>query len=288
MNCIKTTTYRSLPRLDVYVTTVEHADDQPRPNRRRAPNARASGSRGLALGRDPATAGPQRAADGREGDRAGARHGAQHVPAHPARARRRGAGGGRRRTKRYSLGSACCRSPAASSRRNSFPAAVQPVLDRLSRHGASPRSASKSRARSHGRLASVAFDRSRSACIVDVGSRFPALISATGRLVAAFSKAPWSEIERASGAAVAECTGYQDVAQGGRSGAQEGLQHRPRQLHQRRDRRGSPGVRYAKRVTHTLVAAGVADQLDGPRSIALRQADAGRSHLAIRIVLAKG
>jgi DNA-binding IclR family transcriptional regulator len=31
---------------------------------------------------------------------------------------------------------------------------------------------------------------------VDVGSRFPALISATGRCVAAFSEHPWSEIEK--------------------------------------------------------------------------------------------
>ena len=31
---------------------------------------------------------------------------------------------------------------------------------------------------------------------VDVGSRFPALISATGRCVAAFSEHPWSEVER--------------------------------------------------------------------------------------------
>ena len=31
---------------------------------------------------------------------------------------------------------------------------------------------------------------------VDVGSRFPALISATGRCVAAFSEQPWSEIEK--------------------------------------------------------------------------------------------
>jgi DNA-binding IclR family transcriptional regulator len=31
---------------------------------------------------------------------------------------------------------------------------------------------------------------------VDVGSRFPALISATGRCVAAFSAHPWSEVEQ--------------------------------------------------------------------------------------------
>ena len=36
----------------------------------------------------------------------------------------------------------------------------------------------------------------RSRLHVDVGSRFPALISATGRCLAAFGEHPWGEIER--------------------------------------------------------------------------------------------
>jgi DNA-binding IclR family transcriptional regulator len=77
-----------------------------------------------------------------------------------------------------------------------FPGLAQPVLDRVSaRWGVTAVGVGIS-----GLEHMVALALSRSSepfsLHVDVGSRFPALISATGRLVAAYTDEPWSAVER--------------------------------------------------------------------------------------------
>jgi len=99
-------------------------------------------------------------------------------------------------TKRYSLGVgmlALARSVIESS---PFPALVQPVLDRLS--GTWNVTAIGVEVSGTDHMVVLALSRSRAPfrLHVDVGSRFPALISATGRLVAAYSDLPPAEIER--------------------------------------------------------------------------------------------
>ncbi|WP_459618599.1 IclR family transcriptional regulator [Bordetella sp. 2513F-2] len=98
--------------------------------------------------------------------------------------------------KRYSLGVgmlALARSVIESS---PFPTLVQPVLDRLS--GSWNVTAIGVEVTGMDHMVVLALSRSSAPfrLHVDVGSRFPALISATGRLVAAFGVLPDSEIER--------------------------------------------------------------------------------------------
>ena len=99
--------------------------------------APAPGARGDARGRDPATARPERGAARRQRHRPRARARPQHLPAHPARARRGGAGRlrsrdqavpPRRRPRRPRAQRAAPGTPS--------PELAQPELDRLSRrHG---------------------------------------------------------------------------------------------------------------------------------------------------------
>src|SRR5258706_7871735 len=99
-------------------------------------------------------------------------------------------------TKRYSLGSGMLTLARSVIERNNFPAAVQPVLDRLSAEWSVP--AIGVEISGLDRMVVVALSRSKIPfrLHVDVGSRFPVLISATGRLVAAYSNQPWNEIAR--------------------------------------------------------------------------------------------
>ena len=107
---------------------------------------------------------------------------------------------------------------------------------------------------------------------VDVGSRFPALISATGRVVAAFSKTPWSDIERRFRA-----LRWQDPP---RLDAWRKEVDRVRKKGFALDRGNYisgvtvlavPVFDTQRSVTHTLVVAGVAEQLDNARCQALAQ-----------------
>jgi DNA-binding IclR family transcriptional regulator len=99
-------------------------------------------------------------------------------------------------TKRYSLGSGLLSLARSALQSNSFPSIVQPVLDRIAMQWGGTAIASEVYDLDH--MIVVALSRSRAPfrLHVDVGSRFPALISATGRLAAAFSHSPWPEIER--------------------------------------------------------------------------------------------
>jgi hypothetical protein len=81
---------------------------------------------------------------------------------------------------------------------------------------------------------------------VDVGSRFPALISATGRCVAAFSEHPWGEIEkRFRSLRWQNAPDYESWRKEIGGYATPRLQHRPRQLHCRRGDRCGAGAEHA-------------------------------------------
>ena len=105
---------------------------------------------------------------------------------------------------------------------------------------------------------------------LDVGSRFPALISATGRLIAAFSDRPWSEIEQGFKRlrwqnAPAMKTWRTEV---------EAVRRKGYSIDRGNYISGVtivavPLFDTSNRVGHAIVAAGVANQLDGARSIAL-------------------
>jgi DNA-binding IclR family transcriptional regulator len=173
-------------------------------------------------------------------------------------------------TKRYGLGAgmlALARSVIESS---PFPTLVQPVLDRLA--GTWNVTAIGVEVTGVEHMVVMALSRSRAPfrLHVDVGSRFPALISATGRLVAAYSQLPAAEIDRRFKALRWEqppdlLAWRKEVDTVRRKGYSID--------------RGNyisgiavvavPVFDAQQRMTHSLVAAGVADQLGGSKSLAL-------------------
>ena len=99
-------------------------------------------------------------------------------------------------TKRYRAGAGLLTIAKGVLRRPGFAELVQPDLDRLSRvHGVT---AIGVEVVGLEHIVVVAISRSDHAVRlhVDIGSRFPALISASGRCIAAFGGHPWSAVER--------------------------------------------------------------------------------------------
>ena len=98
-------------------------------------------------------------------------------------------------TKRYSLDAGMLTLARSVIRRNGFNEIVQPWLDRLSESYGVTAIGVQAAGLDH--MVVVAISRSNSPLRlhVEIGSRFPALISATGRCLAAFGGRPWSELE---------------------------------------------------------------------------------------------
>ena len=99
-------------------------------------------------------------------------------------------------TKRYRVGAGLLSIANGALRRHGFTERVQPELDRLSRQYGVTAIGVEVAGLEH--IVVVAISRSDHAMRlhVDIGSRFPALISASGRCVAAFGGHTWSALER--------------------------------------------------------------------------------------------
>ncbi|MBI5911491.1 MAG: helix-turn-helix domain-containing protein [Betaproteobacteria bacterium] len=99
-------------------------------------------------------------------------------------------------SKRYSLDVGMLPLGRAVLRNSSFATLVQPELDRLSKRYGLTAIGVEMLALEY--MVVVALSRSPAllGLHVDVGSRFPALISASGRCVAAFGNHPWKKIEQ--------------------------------------------------------------------------------------------
>lgn len=99
-------------------------------------------------------------------------------------------------SKRYSLDVGMLPLARAALRRSSFATLVQPELDRLSKQYGLTAIGVELLEMEY--IIVVALSRAPVllGLHVEVGSRFPALISASGRCVAAFGNHPWSEIEQ--------------------------------------------------------------------------------------------
>jgi DNA-binding IclR family transcriptional regulator len=99
-------------------------------------------------------------------------------------------------TKAYSLGTGMLPLARAVLENSDFPTLVQPSLDALSRdHGVTAIGVAVPDL-DHMIVVALARASTPVRLHVDVGSRFPALISATGRCLAAFTGHPWSEVEK--------------------------------------------------------------------------------------------
>lgn len=98
-------------------------------------------------------------------------------------------------TKKYVVAAGLVALARTALRRHTFPAAVQPQLDELAQIYGATAIAVEASGLDHMVVVALARTDSPLQVHVDIGSRFPALISATGRCVAAFGNYPWTEIQ---------------------------------------------------------------------------------------------
>jgi DNA-binding IclR family transcriptional regulator len=98
-------------------------------------------------------------------------------------------------TKRYRLGVDMLTLARAVLESNDFPNLVRPRLDELSRRFEVTAVATEAPNLDHMVVVAIASAPGPVRVHVDIGSRFPALITAVGRCVAAFTDAPWPQIE---------------------------------------------------------------------------------------------
>jgi DNA-binding IclR family transcriptional regulator len=192
-------------------------------------------------------------------------------------------------TKRYSLGSGMVSLARSVIEGNRFPAVVQPVLDRIATEWGVTTIGVEISGLEH--MVVLALSRSQAPfrLHVDVGSRFPALISATGRLVAAFTDRPWSEIERRF-----RSLRWQKAPDiGGWRKEIEGVRRKGYSIDRGNYIRGVsvlavPVFDARRQVTHALVAAGLADQLHNSRGLELAKVMRGEADRLSAMLLAQG
>ena len=98
-------------------------------------------------------------------------------------------------TRRYSLGNGLAALARAALARDPFPTLAQPALDQISHRWKVTAIGVEIAAHEHMLVLAISRSEAPFRLHVDVGSRFPALISATGRLVAAFTQWPLGELE---------------------------------------------------------------------------------------------
>lgn len=98
-------------------------------------------------------------------------------------------------TKRYSLDAGVLTLARGWLRRDRFADLAQPVLDRLAREHGVTMLGVRISGLDHITVIAVAESGANLRLSVQVGSRFPALISATGRCITAFGKVPSLELE---------------------------------------------------------------------------------------------
>jgi DNA-binding IclR family transcriptional regulator len=99
-------------------------------------------------------------------------------------------------TKRYRLGVDVLTLARAVLESSDFPNLVRPKLEELSRRHSVTAIATEVPNLDHMVVVALAAAPGPVRVHVDIGSRFPALITATGRCVAAFTDQPWEEVEK--------------------------------------------------------------------------------------------
>jgi DNA-binding IclR family transcriptional regulator len=97
-------------------------------------------------------------------------------------------------TRQYVVAAGLIALARTALRQHTFPAAVQPVLQQLAAIYRATAIAVQASGLDHMVVVALARADSPLRVHVDIGSRFPALISATGRCVAAFGNHAWADI----------------------------------------------------------------------------------------------
>jgi DNA-binding IclR family transcriptional regulator len=189
-------------------------------------------------------------------------------------------------TKRYALDSGMLSLARSVIERSGFASLAQPLLDRLALDWNVTTMGVEIANDEY--MVVLALSRSRMpfGLHVDVGSRFPSLVSATGRLFAAYTDQRWPQLEKRFralrwGRALNFASWRKEVELARNNG-----------LSVDRDRYingvtvvAVPLLNASGRLTHTLVAAGLSDQLDVARAAALaRHMRAAATRLAMLTV----
>lgn len=102
-------------------------------------------------------------------------------------------------TKKYSVAAGLVALARTALRQHTFPAVAQPNLDELAETYRATAIAVEASGLEHMVVVALARADLPLRVHVDIGSRFPALISATGRCIAAFGSHAWAEIEERFG-----------------------------------------------------------------------------------------
>jgi DNA-binding IclR family transcriptional regulator len=176
-------------------------------------------------------------------------------------------------TKRYGLGTGMLALARSVIQNDPFPLLVQPVLDRLSAAWHLTTIGVEVGDADHMLVVALARSSAPFRLHVDVGSRFPLLISATGRLVAALHDLPANELERRFRALrwdnpPAMRAWTRDL----RAARRNGYSIDPGHYIAGVTLVAVPVFGAAGTMTHTLVAAGVTEQLRGPKAEELARA----------------
>jgi DNA-binding IclR family transcriptional regulator len=176
-------------------------------------------------------------------------------------------------SKRYSLGIGMLSLARSVVKNSTFSSLAQPMLDELSNEWGVTTMGVETAGAEH--MAVVALSRAQApfGLHVDVGSRFPALVSATGRLVAAFGQESWPQLQKRFKSVrwdkpIEFAAWKKEVELARRNGYSID--------------RGNyingvtivavPVLDEGQRMSHSLVAAGLSDQLNGPTGTAIAKA----------------
>jgi DNA-binding IclR family transcriptional regulator len=175
-------------------------------------------------------------------------------------------------TKRYALDSGMLSLARSVIERSGFTTLVQPALDRLAQSWGMTTMGVEIQGSEYMIVLALSRSRMPFGLHVDVGSRFPALVSATGRLYAAYGDQSAVQLERRFralrwGRPMDFAVWQREVELARRKGYSVD-----------RDRYingvtvvAVPLLNAAGRITHTLVGAGLSEQLDAGRVSALAQ-----------------
>ena len=176
-------------------------------------------------------------------------------------------------SKRYSLGIGMLSLARNVVKNSTFSSLAQPMLDDLSKEWGVTTMGVETAGAEH--MAVVALSRAQApfGLHVDIGSRFPSLVSATGRLVAAFGQESWPQLHKRFKALRWDRPVDFDVWK--------------KEVELARKNRFSidrgnyihgvtiiavPVLDEGQHMSHSLVAAGLSDQLSGPSGTALAKA----------------
>jgi DNA-binding IclR family transcriptional regulator len=172
--------------------------------------------------------------------------------------------------KRYSLGVGLIALARTAIDRNTFAVVAQPALDRLAAQWKVTAIGVEVVALDYLVVVALARAQVPFSLHVDVGSRFPALISATGRLVAAYTDRPWSELEH--GFKKLRWQSAPDIKTW--CAEVEAVRHKGFSVDRGNYISGItiiavPLLDASNRLHHAIVAAGMKSQLDGARCTVL-------------------